>query len=79
MNALLAAGDFELVNVSKWFNAVTIRSTDTLALDTISALPFVQQLRISEITWDPSSTTPRNDQGASKYPTFLKPVSYTHL
>lgn len=72
VNALLAAGDFELVNVSKWFNAVTIRSTDTLALDTISALPFVQQLRISEITWDPSSTTPRNDQGASKYPTFLK-------
>ena len=41
ISQLLAAGSFQLLNVSKWFNAVTIRSTDTLALDTIGQLPFV--------------------------------------
>jgi serine protease AprX len=45
ISALLAAGQFQLHTVSKWFNAVTIRSTDTLALDTITSLPFVSELR----------------------------------
>ena len=45
ISALLAAGEFQLHTVSKWFNAVTIRSTDTLALDTIASLPFVSELR----------------------------------
>lgn len=45
INALLAAGDIQLHNVSRWFNSVTIRSTDTLALDTLHQLPFVRQVR----------------------------------
>lgn len=42
---LLAAGQFQLLGVSRWFNAVTIGSTDTLALDTIDQLPFVAAMR----------------------------------
>ncbi|MGV9013915.1 MAG: S8 family peptidase [Flavobacteriales bacterium] len=42
---LLASGDIELLNRSKWFNAVTIRTTDTLALDTLGLLPFVHVVR----------------------------------
>lgn len=45
ISALLDAGQFQLHTVSKWFNAVTIRSTDTLALDTVASLPFVSELR----------------------------------
>ena len=33
IQSLLQAGAFQLHTVSKWFNSVTIRSTDTLALD----------------------------------------------
>ncbi len=44
---LLAAGEIEVVNVSKWFNAVTIRSTDTLALDSLGLLPFVHEVRMT--------------------------------
>ncbi len=43
--ALLQAGQFELLNTHKWFNAVTVRTMDTLALDTLDHLPFVLQLR----------------------------------
>ncbi|QQR85734.1 MAG: S8 family serine peptidase [Flavobacteriales bacterium] len=68
VSALLAAGDFELVNVSKWFNAVTIRSTDTLALDTIGSLPFVQQMRQSR----PAGPDPIASVGTVKYASFLK-------
>lgn len=68
VSALLAAGDFELVNVSKWFNAVTIRSTDTLALDTINALSFVLQMRQSR----PAGLDPIASVGAVKYASFLK-------
>ena len=45
VGALLAAGQFELLNRSKWFNAVTIRSMDRPALDTIAQLPFVHAVR----------------------------------
>ncbi len=45
ISALLAAGQIQLHSVSKWFNAVTIISTDTLALDTLAQLPFVHQVR----------------------------------
>lgn len=45
ISALLAAGQFQLHTVSKWFNAVTIKSTDTLALDSIGQLPFVAEVR----------------------------------
>lgn len=44
---LLAAGDIELLHVSKWFNAATIRSTDTLALDSLGLLPFVHDVRMT--------------------------------
>ena len=47
VNALLSAGDFHLVNRHKWFNAVTINSTDTLALDTLDQLPFILQVRMT--------------------------------
>jgi len=39
--AVLAQGDVQLVNRSKWFNAITIRCTDQAALDAIAGLPFV--------------------------------------
>lgn len=45
VTALLAAGQFSLHSTSKWSNAVTIVSTDTAALDTLTHLPFVRQLR----------------------------------
>ncbi len=45
---LLNAGNFQLLNVSKWFNAVTIRSTDTLALDSLGLLAFVHDVRITK-------------------------------
>lgn len=44
---LLAAGNFRLMNRSKWFNAVTIRTTDTLALDSLLQLPYIHQVRIT--------------------------------
>lgn len=47
IQALHAACQFELLNVSKWMNAVTIRSTDTLALDTLGLLPFVGEVRMT--------------------------------
>lgn len=50
ISALLQAGQFELLNTHKWFNAVTIRTTDTLALDTLDQLPFVLQLRSTSST-----------------------------
>ncbi|MBK6945544.1 MAG: S8 family peptidase [Flavobacteriales bacterium] len=39
---VLAQGDIELLNRSKWFNAITIRTTDQNALNAVLALPFVQ-------------------------------------
>jgi len=47
INAVLATGDVQLVNRSKWFNAVTIRTTDAIALEAITDLPFVGQVRMS--------------------------------
>lgn len=45
INAVLATGDVQLLNRSKWFNAITIRTTDPAALDAIGQLPFVSQVR----------------------------------
>jgi len=47
INAVLATGDVQLVNRSKWFNAVTVRTADAIALEAISDLPFVAQVRMS--------------------------------
>lgn len=41
---VLAQGEIELLNRSKWFNAITIRTTDPGALVAISGLPFVVQV-----------------------------------
>ena len=45
ISAVLATGSVQLINRSKWFNAITIRSTDALALDAIGQLPFVSNVR----------------------------------
>lgn len=44
---LTAAGNMQVLHVSKWFNAVTIRSTDTLALDSLGMLPFVNVVQVT--------------------------------
>lgn len=59
---LLAAGEMELLNVSKWMNAVTIRSTDTLALDSLGLLPFVNVVRLT------MDGQPRATRHAGKFP-----------
>lgn len=41
IDSVLAAGNVTLLNRSKWFNAVSIYTTDTNALAAIQALPFV--------------------------------------
>jgi len=43
--AVLATGDVQLLNRSKWFNAITIRTTDHAAILLIQELPFVQAVR----------------------------------
>ncbi|MBL7981413.1 MAG: S8 family serine peptidase [Flavobacteriales bacterium] len=48
ITGVLATGDVQLVNRSKWFNAITIRTSDTDALLAIQQLPFVQQLRSTQ-------------------------------
>ncbi len=42
---VLGIGDIQLMNRSRWFNAITIRTTDPGLLDAIEALPFVQNVR----------------------------------
>lgn len=43
--AVLATGEVQLLNRSKWFNAITIRTTDPEALAAIQSLPFIQAIR----------------------------------
>lgn len=43
--AVLATGDVQLLNRSKWFNAITIRTTDHAAMLMIQDLPFVHAIR----------------------------------
>lgn len=45
ISAVLATGDVQLLNRSKWFNAITVRTTDEAALAAIAQLPFVSQVR----------------------------------
>ncbi len=47
INTVLAQGDVQLHNRSKWLNAITIRTQDQQALQQIADLPFVQQMRSS--------------------------------
>ena len=45
IETVLALGDVQLVNRSKWFNAITIRTTDPLVLEAITELALVNTLR----------------------------------
>jgi len=45
ISAVLATGDVQLHNRSKWFNAITIRTNDADALEAIASLPFVVDMR----------------------------------
>lgn len=45
IGAVLATGDVQLVNRSKWFNAITVRTTDESALEAIAQLQFVSMVR----------------------------------
>lgn len=45
IGAVLATGDVQLINRSRWFNAITVRTTDPAALEAIAQLPFVGALR----------------------------------
>ncbi|MBP6313304.1 MAG: S8 family peptidase [Flavobacteriales bacterium] len=49
INTVLAQGDIALLNRSKWFNAITIRTTDENALNAVLALPFVQASEATKI------------------------------
>jgi serine protease AprX len=44
INSVLATGAVTLLNRSKWFNAISIYTTDQAALNAIKALPFVVQV-----------------------------------
>jgi serine protease AprX len=55
--AVLATGEVQLVNRSKWFNAITVRTSDPSALETIAALPFVAALRSVTTTTTASPNT----------------------
>lgn len=45
VGAVLALGEVELVNRSRWFNAITIRTSDPAVLEAIDGLPFVSVVR----------------------------------
>jgi len=45
IQTVLALGDVQLHNRSKWFNAITVRTNDPAVLDAIAALPFVLNVR----------------------------------
>jgi hypothetical protein len=65
VEALRAAGGITVLNRSRWFNAVTIRSTDSLALDTLHLLPFVAEVKALPAAMPQGA-------GGYKYPTFTK-------
>jgi subtilisin family serine protease len=45
INTVLALGEVQLMNRSKWFNAITIRTSEPAILEAIQDLPFVASLR----------------------------------
>lgn len=56
INSIRSVPNVTLLNVSKWFNSVTIQTTDNNALATISNFPFVQSV---------TGIAARNEGGAS--------------
>lgn len=59
VDAVLNTGDVVLVNTSKWFNGITIRTTDQNALTAIHALGFVQEVRPTGASIAPRTTLPK--------------------
>ncbi len=45
ISSVLSLGNIELINKSKWFNAITVKLTDSLLLEAIRNLPFVTQVK----------------------------------
>lgn len=45
IDSVLSQGNVELIHQSKWFNAITIKTNDSLALVKINALPFVNDVK----------------------------------
>jgi serine protease AprX len=45
VSSVLQIGNVQLVNRSRWMNAITVRTVDTTFLDQVSALPFVAQAK----------------------------------
>lgn len=48
VDSILNTGAITLLHSSKWFNAISIETTDTVALDTIQTFSFVNQMRTVE-------------------------------
>ena len=51
IEAVLSLGDCVVANRSKWFNAITIYTTDTLLIESIAALPFVSETRSVSVVY----------------------------
>lgn len=70
-NYVNALSDFPSVvvwNTSKWFNAVSIHVSDSLTLDSISALPFVLGVdKVKTMGIDPSIEISVKSQGHTNY------------
>ncbi|MFN0031433.1 MAG: S8 family serine peptidase [Flavobacteriales bacterium] len=49
IEGVLAAGNCQLHNKSKWFNAITITTADTSLVDLIEALPFVAEVKSVQV------------------------------
>lgn len=66
VQALQQAAVLEVLGTSRWQNSATIRSTDTLGLDTLDQLPFVRTVRCMH---DGRPHAPRT---TNKYPAVLR-------
>jgi serine protease AprX len=64
ISTVLALGEIQLVNRSKWFNAITIRTSDPVILESIQDLPFVANIR----------ATQRFHSGSPEFDKFAAPV-----
>jgi serine protease AprX len=49
IDAVLATGPCTLHHKSKWFNAITINTEDSITVEEIRALPFVAQVRSTQV------------------------------
>ncbi len=66
VEGLQQAGDILVLGTSRWQNSATIRTTDTLALDTLHLLPFVRSVRCMH------DGAPRPFSAPGKFPAVLR-------